>query len=117
MSEDYNGLFSPGVEMPTENQKGPIDEFRPAAAKGKNNVYQAIVRFIPWWKNPKYESIKEKWTCWLVDPVSEQGRSVDCPSSIGKPSILQDMYFKCKNSDNVLLQDKKDVFSRRKQYA
>lgn len=117
MAENYDALFSPGVESKPEAQSGPVDEYRPSAQKGKNNIYQAIIRFVPWYKNPKYESIKEKWTCWLVDPITEQGRAVDCPSSIGKPSILQDMYFKCKNSDNVMLQSKKDVFSRRKTFA
>lgn len=114
--EDYNALFEPGVEVKKETS-GPVDEYRPSAQKGKNNIYQAIIRFVPWWKNPKYESIKEKWSCWLVDPVTEQGRSIDCPTSVGKPSPLQDMYFKCKNSDNAMLREKMNVFSRRKTYA
>ena len=117
MAENYEALFTPGVEAKPEIPSGSMDEFRPAAAKGQNNVYQAIVRFVPWYKNPKYGSIKEKWSCWLVDPVSETGKPVDCPTSVGKPSILQDMYFKCKNSDNALLNDKMNVFSRRKTYA
>jgi hypothetical protein len=117
MSENYDALFAPGVEAKPEISSGPIDEYRPSAAKGKNNIYQSVIRFIPWHKNPKHESIKDKWSCWLVDPVTEQGRPVDCPSSVGKPSLLQDMYFKCKNSDNVMLQSKKDVFSRRKTFA
>jgi len=114
--EDYNALFNPSVEVKKETT-GPVDEYRPSAAKGKNNIYQSIIRFVPWWKNPKYESIKEKWSCWLVDPITEQGRSVDCPTSIGKPSLLQDMYFKCKNSDNANLRNKMNVFSRRRTYA
>ena len=114
--EDYNALFEPGVEV-KQTSAGPIDEYRPSAAKGTNGIYKSIIRFVPWWKNPKYESIKEKWSCWLVDPVTEQGRSVDCPTSVGKPSPLQDMYFKCKNSDNAMLREKMNVFSRRKTYA
>ena len=115
-NENYDALFNPGVEKP-EAPTGPLDEYRPSAQKGKNNVYQAIIRFVPWWKDPKYGSIKDKWTCWLVDPVTEQGRSIDCPSSIGKPSPLQDMYFKCRNSDNAMLRSKMDIFSRRKTFA
>lgn len=114
--EDYNALFEPGVEVKKETS-GPIDEYRPSAKKGKGGIYKAIIRFVPWWKNPKYESIKEKWSCWLVDPVTEKGRSIDCPTSVGKPSPLQDMYFKCKNSENAMLREKMNVFSRRKTYA
>jgi len=113
--EQLNNLFNPQVE---EIKNTPTyTDYRPSAAKGKNGTYQAIIRFVPWWGDPKHGSIREKWSCFLVDPLTEKGRGVDCPSSIGQPSILQDMYFKCKNSDNALLNSKKDIFSRRHVFA
>ena len=115
MSEDINALFNPQTEVPETGTKNN-EEYSPSAAKGKNNVYQSVIRFVPWWKNPK-QSLIDKWTCWLTDPVTDRGRFVDCPSSVGKPSPLQDMYWKLKKSDSVALQKKADIFSRRHSYA
>ena len=108
---NFEDFFNPQTEV-----KAPVtssNEFKPSAEKGRDNVYQAIIRFIPWYKDPKHGSIRDKWACWLVDPVSERGKNVDCPSSVGQPSLLQDMFFKCRNSDNALLKSKERVFSRR----
>jgi hypothetical protein len=109
-------LFAPSVEVSTPQTK-ISEEWQPSAAKGKNNVYQAIVRFIPWYQDPKRGSIKDKWSCWLTDPITQKGKMIDCPSSVGKPSPLQDMYWKLKKSDNVVLQGKADIFSRKHAYA
>lgn len=113
---NYDDFFNPQVEL-KEDTPTTTTEYKPSAQKGTNNVYQAIIRFIPWWKDPKYGSIRDKWSCWLVDPLTERGRNVDCPSSIGQPSLLQDMYFKCRNSDNAVLRSKMDIFSRRHVYS
>ena len=111
----FDALFNPQVE--TKDAKSSAgDEYQPSAAKGKNNVYQAIIRFIPWYLEPK-KSIKDKWVCWLVDPVTQKGRFVDCPSSVGKPSILQDIYWKLKKSESVMMQKQAEVFSRKHSYA
>lgn len=115
MSEqNYDALFNPTVDMGA--QKTASDDYQVGADKGKNGTYQSIIRFIPWHKNPK-NSIQEKWASWLVDPVTQKGRFVDCPSSIGKPSLLQDMYFKLKKSESIQEQKKADIFSRRHNFA
>lgn len=114
--ENYNAFFSPDVEV-NEPQKGQGNEYNPSAAKGTNNVYQSIIRFIPWWQNPKHGSIQEKWVSYLIDPVTNRGRYVDCPSSVGKPSPLQDIYWKLKKSESVQEQKLADTFSRRHSYA
>lgn len=116
MNENFDSLFTPNVEAKEQTSKN-ADEYQPSADKGVNGVYQAIIRFIPWWQDPTHGSIQEKWTLWLVDPITERGRLIDCPSSIGKPSVLQDMYWKLKKSDNVSMQSKAEVFSRRHSYA
>jgi hypothetical protein len=97
-------------------KKSNLEEYQPSAAKGKNKVYQSVVRFIPWHVDPK-KSIMEKWTCWLVDPLTTKGKFIDCPSSIGKPSPLQDMYWKLKKSESVQQQKAADIFSRRHAFA
>ena len=117
MNENYNlnDLFHPKVDIGNQNPTN-FAEYNPSADKGQNGVYQAVVRFVTWYKNPN-NSLMDKWVCWLEDPVTERGRSIDCPTSVGKPSILQDMYFKLKKSESIQEQKKADVFSRRHQYA
>lgn len=117
MAENYDmdALFHPKVEISTPKNSNPL-EYSPSADKGKNGIYQSVIRFVSWWQDPQH-SYSEKWTCWLVDPVTNRGRSIDCPTTVGKPSPLQDMYFKFKNSESVQEQKKKDIFSRKRQYT
>ena len=114
--ENYNAFFNPNVEV-NEQKSGPVNEYNPSAAKGKNNVYQAVIRFIPWWENPTHGSIQEKWVSYLIDPVTNRGRYVDCPTSVGKKSPLSDIYWKLKKSESVQEQKLADTFSRRHSYA
>ena len=113
--DNYDALFSPQVDM-GESAKKNTEDYQVGADKGKGGVYQSVIRFIPWYQNPK-NSIQEKWVCWLVDPVTQNGRFVDCPSSVGKPSLLQDMFFKLRKSDSVQEQKKANVFSRRHNFS
>jgi len=113
--DNYDELFSPQVDM-GETTKGNTEDYQVGADKGKGGVYQSIIKFVPWHQNPK-NSIQEKWVSWLVDPVTQKGRFVDCPSSIGKQSLLQDMYWKLKKSESIQEQKKADVFSRRHNFS
>ena len=113
--QNYDALFNPQVDMGEENA-GSKEDYQASADKGQNGVYQSIIRFIPWWQNPK-NSIQEKWVSWLVDPVTQKGRFVDCPSSVGKPSPLSDMYWKLKKSESIQEQKKAEIFSRRHGFA
>jgi hypothetical protein len=115
--ENYNAFFSPDVEVNEGSKQGSATEYNPSADKGKNKIYQSIIRFIPWWQNPKHGSIQDKWVSYLIDPITNRGRYVDCPSSVGKPSPLQDIYWKLKKSDSVQEQKLADTFSRRHSYA
>ena len=114
--ENYNAFFSPDVEV-NEAPTTQTNEYSPSAAKGKNNLYQSIIRFIPWWENPKHGSIQEKWVSYLIDPVTNRGRYVDCPSSVGKPSPLQDIFWKLRKSESVQEQKLSETFSRRHSYS
>jgi len=113
--DNYDELFSPQVDM-GETAKGNAEDYQVGADKGKDGVYQSIIKWVPWHQNPK-NSIQEKWVSWLVDPVTSKGRFVDCPSSIGKQSLLQDMYWKLKKSESVQEQKRADVFSRRHNFS
>jgi len=115
--ENYDALFNPNVEIKEPASKNSADEFSASADKGQGGVYKAIIRFVPWWKNPTHGSIQEKWVGWIEDPITQKGKAVDCPSSIGKPSILADMYWKLKKSDNIAMQKKAEIFSRRHTFA
>ena len=112
---DLNSLFHPQVEM-GDVTGGSKVEYNPSSEKGQGGVYKSVIRFIPWWQNPN-NSISEKWVCWLVDPITDKGKYVDCPSSIGKPSVLQDMFFKLRKSESVQEQKKSEIFSRRHSFA
>jgi hypothetical protein len=113
---DLDALFHPNVNIEADKGSKSSGEYSPSADKGQNGVYKSIIRFVTWWPDPN-NSIFDKWVCWLVDPVTSRGRSIDCPSSVGQPSPLQDMYWKFKNSESVQDQKKAEIFSRRHQYA
>jgi hypothetical protein len=59
----------------------------------------------------------QKWSCWLTNPLTEESKMVDCPSSVGKKSILQDMFWKLKKSESVAEQKLAENFSRRQVFA
>jgi len=111
---DLNSLFHPNVEMGKDLKN--TGEYQPDAAKGQNGIYKSIIRFVTWWQDPQH-SISDKWVCWLVDPVTNRGRLVDCPSSVGKPSVLQDMFFKLRKSESIQEQKKSEIFSRKHLYT
>lgn len=116
--ENLNDLFNLSADdlVAKNESKSGGDTWKPTADKGKEGVYSAVVRFIAWHENPK-KSIMKKWTCWLVDPLTDKGRYVDCPSSVGQKSALQDIYWKLKKSDSVAEQKLADKFSRRQSFA
>jgi len=112
---DMDALFHPKVELGSEKtSKTNPGEYSPTADKGQNGIYKSIIRFVSWWQDPQH-SITDKWVCWLVDPVTNRGKLVDCPSSVGKPSPLQDMFFKLRKSESVQEQKKSEIFSRKHQ--
>ena len=115
--ENLNDLFNLQAEdLVQKSESSKSDIYKPSADKGKEGVYSAVVRLIPWHENPK-KSIMKKWTCWLVDPLTDKGRYVDCPSSVGQKSVLQDMFWRLKKSESVAEQKLAQNFSRRQSMA
>ena len=114
MSFDFDALLDGENSLDAFNKPGRQEDvlYRPKAQDGKDNVYKAVVRFIPWYKNPK-KSVIEKWTGWMEDPTTGKGRYVDCPSSVGQESPLFRMWKKLKDSENPYEREMSKVFSRR----
>lgn len=114
--ENLNDIFNLSVDDFKVEEKRHTSIYKPDANAGRDGVYKAVVRFLPWHKDPK-KSIMKKWSCWLTNPANEESKMVDCPSSVGKKSILQDMFWKFKKSDSVAEQKLAENFSRRQRFA
>lgn len=114
---DLNNLFEMTFDelVPAEPTKKSTDLYAPHAKEGKDNTYKSLIRFVPNLKDPN-KSIISKWNVWLENPVTGEKRYVDCPSSVGKPSIIQDLFFKLRNSESAADQKLSENFSRRPIY-
>ncbi len=98
------------------NAKGGGDEFyKPYPEDGKDGVYKALIRFLPNPVDPAKSKI-HKYYVYLNDPVSGNSFSVDCPSTVGKKSVLKDLYWKLKNSHSAADQELSKKFSRKEDY-
>jgi len=116
--ENLNDIFNLSLDDFKEPAKtsGGRNIFKPEAKAGKEGVYKAVVRFLPWHKDVK-KSVMKKWSCWLTNPGTNESKMVDCPSTIGKKSVLQDLFWRFKKSDSVAEQKLADNFSRRQRFA
>lgn len=114
--ENFNDIFNLSVDDFKVEEKRQTSIYKPDAAQGRDGVYKSVVRFLPWHKDPK-KSIMKKWSCWLVNPANDEAKMVDCPSTVGKKSVLQDMFWKFKKSDSVAEQKLAENFSRRQRFA
>ena len=114
--ENFQDIFNLNAEDFVEKTESRESElYKPDPKKGKDNVYKALIRFVPFHKDPKKSKIK-KYSYWLTDPLTAESFSVDCPSSINQKSIIQDTYWKLKKSPSVAEQKLADKFKRRENY-
>lgn len=114
--ENFQDIFNLNAEDFVEKTETRESElYKPDPKKGKDNVYKALVRFVPFHKDPKKSKVK-KYSYWLTDPLTGESFSVDCPSSINQKSIIQDTYWKLKKSPSVAEQKLADKFKRRENY-
>ena len=94
------GVKVNSTTQPEENS----NLFRPNSKKGQNGQYTAIIRFVcncedlP--NSISDKSIISKYTCFVQNPLTKQGRVVDCPSSGGEKDPLTDMFFTIRNSNS-----------------
>ena len=99
------------------NAKGEkdLEFYKPYPENGKDGVYKALIRFVPNSTDPSKSKI-HKYYVYLNDPVSGESFSVDCPSTVGKKSILKDLFWKLKNSHSAADQELARSFSRKEDF-
>jgi hypothetical protein len=93
------------------------DEFiyKPYPELGKDGVYKSLIRFLPNVANPKKSKIHQYYV-WLKDPVDGTNMKALCPSTVGKKSILKDIFWKLKNSPSAKDQEISKSFSRKEDF-
>jgi hypothetical protein len=100
---------------PTATGGGDANIYKPYPELGKDGVYKSLIRFVPNGANPKKSKI-HKYYVWLKDPSDNSSFVADCPSTVGKKSILKDIFWKLKNSTSAKDQDLAKAFSRKEDY-
>ena len=103
------------VTKPAQQGEKDLEFYKPYPEDGKDGVYKSLIRFVP---NPvdPYKSKIHKYYVYLNDPASGNGFPVDCPSTVGKKSILKDLFWKLKNSHSAADQELSKKFSRKEDF-
>jgi hypothetical protein len=117
MSE-LNDIFNLDGDMfvtKNEAKSKDLEFYKPYPEDGKDGVYKSLIRFIPNSADPKKSKI-HKYYVYLKDPKTGDGFSADCPSTVGKKSILKDIFWKLKNSHSAADQELAKSFSRKEDY-
>lgn len=80
--------------------------------------YKAIIRFLPYYKDPQNKSKIRKFQYFFRNQNGVKGGVFDCPSSLGKKhsSIFTDAFFTLREHPNALMQDLKTYFNRKVRY-
>ena len=114
---DIFNLDAEAFVTPTAKQGAgkDLEFYKPYPEDGKDGVYKSLIRFVPNPANPAKSKI-HKYYVYLNDPVSGNAFSVDCPSTVGKRSILKDLFWKLKNSHSAADQELAKKFSRKEDY-
>jgi hypothetical protein len=89
--------------------------YKPYPEAGKDGVYKSLIRFLPNVANPKKSKI-HKYYVWLKDPIDSTNFVADCPTTVGKKSILKDIYWKLHNSASAKDKELAKNFSRKEDY-
>jgi hypothetical protein len=89
--------------------------YKPYPELGKDGVYKSLIRFLPNITNPKKSKVHQYYV-WLKDPVDGANFKALCPSTVGKKSILKDLYWKLKNSPSAKDQEISKSFSRKEDF-
>jgi hypothetical protein len=89
--------------------------YKPYPELGKDGVYKSLIRFLPNISNPKKSKVHQYYV-WLKDPVDGANFKALCPSTVGKKSILKDLYWKLKNSPSAKDQEISKAFSRKEDF-
>lgn len=100
-NSSLSSLFNPQsvVEAPSTSR----DEYKVNFKDGKGGIYESVVRFIPNVADPT-KCMISKQVSFVKNPVTQKAIYVDDPRSVGQFSPVVDMFFKCRNTNNVQIQ-------------
>jgi len=117
MEENFDIFNLDNEAFVKQEVKKDEDEFlyKPYPELGKDGVYKSLVRFLPNITNPKKSKIHQYYV-WLKDPVDGANHKAICPSTVGKKSILKDIFWKLKNSASAKDQELAKAFSRKEDF-
>ena len=107
---DHEEFLNPVIEKGSD-----ANLYKPYPELGKDGVYKSLIRFVPNIFNLKKSKV-HKYYVWLKDPIENRTFVADCPSTLGKKSILKDIYWKLKNSTSAKDQDLSNAFARKEDY-
>jgi hypothetical protein len=115
MANEFD-IFNIGVDdLDTGEQKsGGSDLYAPKPEQGQDGTYSSLIRFLPNLKNPRKPYIR-KYVYWLED-ADGKGFYVDSPTTIGEKCIVQDMFFKLRNSDSAVDKKMSENLKRKEVY-
>lgn len=115
MSE-VTSIFNPG-NVEAAPAKANSEIYKVNYKEGKGNIYNAVIRFIPWVTDPS-KLYFEKQVSYVKKPMTSQGIYVDDPRSIGEFSPVSDMFFKFYNTKNdAFIKYAREHLSSKQQYA
>jgi hypothetical protein len=113
---DLASIFNPAGAQAAP-AKTNTELYKVSYKDGKNNIYGALIRFLPWVNDPS-KCIIEKQVSWVKNPLTQEGKYIDDPRSIGEFSPVSDMFFKFYNTKNDTFIDyAKKNLSAKTQYA
>ena len=113
---DIFNLDAEALVTPTKKEGSKDLEFyKPYPEDGKDGVYKSLVRFLPNVADAQKSKI-HKYYVYLQDPATGNGFSVDCPSTVGKKSVLKDIFWKLQNSNSAADKELSKKFSRKEDY-
>ncbi len=117
MEENFDIFNLDNEAFVKQEVKRDEDEFiyKPYPELGKDGAYKSLVRFLPNITNPKKSKIHQYYV-WLKDPVDGANHKAICPSTVGKKSVLKDLYWKLKNSASAKDQEISKAFSRKEDF-
>ena len=112
---DIFNLDNEDFLKPEVSSNGDQFLYKPYPELGKDGVYKSLIRFVPNVANPKKSKI-HKYYVWLKDPIDSTNFVADCPTTVGKKSILKDIYWKLYNSTSAKDKELSKNFSRKEDF-
>jgi len=111
---NVNDFFGGANGVPQQSERN-TEFYSPNFKNGKNNVYAAIIRFVPYFQDPSKSTIS-KWQSYVKNPITKVGRTLDNRSDINNPSQITNMYFRFKNTKVATFEDFANEHLRSNQY-